>query len=191
MAHVRARDLVGQRYFRLVIAERFPNHGHSTKWKAICDCGTEIEILGCNWGKKIKSCGCLQKETKNDPKPDTARPSGEAARRQIVNSYVGNARSRAIEFNLTYEQVTILFQGNCHYCGSAPSSVRKGRFGYGDYIYNGIDRIDSSLSYNWNNVVSCCWRCNRAKSNSSYEQFMTWIAGLTAYRVQHHPAAAE
>jgi hypothetical protein len=204
MSHLRARNLVGQRHFRLVVIERLPNHSHSTEWKARCDCGTEITILGCNWGKKIKSCGCLQKETKNDPKPHQALPDGEAARRQVINTYIGNARSRNLKFDLPDDLITLLFKGDCFYCGASPSFVRKGRFGYGDFIYNGIDRIDSSGDYKPNNVVSCCFTCNRAKGEMSIKEFKNWInqvSNLLAHQketvsdvvktwLKDHPAAA-
>lgn len=42
----------------------------------------------------------------------------------------------------------------CHYCAEIVSGA-----GYG------IDRLDSRKGYTPRNCVSCCWRCNRVKSD--------------------------
>ena len=54
----------------------------------------------------------------------------------------------------------------------------------GHEAYSGIDRIDSSVGYEPNNVVSCCKICNYAKSNLTKDDFINW-----AIRVAEHSKA--
>ena len=48
----------------------------------------------------------------------------------------------------------------------------------------GKERIDSSVGYEPNNVVSCCKICNHAKSNLTKDDFINW-----AIRVAEHSKA--
>ena len=53
----------------------------------------------------------------------------------------------------------------------------------GDYIYNGLDRIDPSKGYELTNIVTCCENCNRLKSDLvSYEEFIEFIKILKLKR---------
>lgn len=56
-----------------------------------------------------------------------------------------------------------LTQGACHYCGVEPSP------------HNGIDKVDPTLGYVDGNMVSCCWICNRAKGNLTYDEFKAYM----------------
>ena len=58
-------DLTGQRFGRLTVMERAENakDGHA-RWLCKCDCGGEIIVVrGDLRDGKVKSCGCLRKET--------------------------------------------------------------------------------------------------------------------------------
>ena len=57
-------DLVGQRFYRLIVLERdMTKIGKAAYWICKCDCGTIKSIRGDSLRNgKIKSCGCLQKE---------------------------------------------------------------------------------------------------------------------------------
>jgi hypothetical protein len=45
----------------------------------------------------------------------------------------------------------------------------------GDFIYNGLDRVDSMKGHTPDNVVPCCYRCNCAKNNMSFNDFISHI----------------
>jgi len=68
-----------------------------------------------------------------------------------------------------------LTQGNCFYCGNPPSQKVSPRGCYGSYIYNGIDRKLSSEGYTITNSLSCCFECNKTKSNTPYPIFIEWL----------------
>lgn len=57
-------DLTGQRFGRLTVIEKVPNHGKHVAWKCLCDCGRFIETTTSNLRGKhhTQSCGCLQRE---------------------------------------------------------------------------------------------------------------------------------
>jgi 5-methylcytosine-specific restriction endonuclease McrA len=68
-----------------------------------------------------------------------------------------------------------LCESDCHYCGAHPSNVKKIKSGNGEFIYNGIDRINSSGPYSILNCVTCCEQCNKAKLDYSVKEFKDWI----------------
>jgi len=74
-------------------------------------------------------------------------------------AYRDGAKKRNMEFNLTLEEFSSYWQLDCNYCGSSIATI-------------GLDRIDSSIGYNINNIVPCCSRCNEMKMDSSTEAWM-------------------
>jgi hypothetical protein len=64
---------------------------------------------------------------------------------------------------------------DCYYCGVTPSQVVRRNDLNGEFVYNGIDRLDNSIGYTKANSVSCCWRCNRAKFNDDLKDFKEWV----------------
>jgi 5-methylcytosine-specific restriction endonuclease McrA len=84
-----------------------------------------------------------------------ARPEVKArlgSPKSKYNIYRLSAKNRGIEFTLTFEQFLSFYQKPCYYCGDPIETVR-------------LDRVDNSKGYILNNVVSCCWECNKLKSD--------------------------
>lgn len=151
-------------------------------WLCQCKCGKQKIIRASKLhSKDTRSCGGVRCKIQT-PKSRKLL-SGEAAKNKVISNYRIHARTRCFEFLLTHDEILLLFKNNCFYCGSEPSSVstikmRKLKFDvpeYGDFIYNGIDRIDNSKGYTTDNVVSCCGECNRMKSNQTILEFMNRI----------------
>ncbi len=116
-------------------------------------------------------------------------PPGEEGFRLLNRIYKSNAKKKKREFTLTPEEFKSLTQANCHYCNVKPNrlisnhnikieSVRS----RGGYVYNGIDRKDSSKGYTPENSLPCCHQCNTAKMDMSYEEFMCFIERLVSFR---------
>lgn len=84
------------------------------------------------------------------------------------------AKRRNIEFELSYNHVRYLSSCNCSYCGKRPSvkAVQNRKF-LG--LYTGIDRINNSIGYIQDNVVSCCPTCNYAKWEMSVSDFISQV----------------
>lgn len=67
-----------------------------------------------------------------------------------IDETVKKARTRGIAYSLPLELAETLVRSRCAYCGG------------GDEV-NGLDRMDSSKSYEVGNVVAACATCNMAK----------------------------
>ena len=126
---------------------------------------------------KTKSCGCLRKENANKLQ------KGIASFNVLYSTYQRNANKRDINFNLTKDTFKNIVTQNCFYCGAEPSNVIKNKYN-GDYIYNGIDRVDSSGGYFINNVVPCCSLCNQFKWSQGAEDFLTWVEQVYNHSVK-------
>jgi len=148
--------------------------GNNTKWMRNCYLKT----------KKATSCGCSTHDSskwesigpKNMP---WQLPEGESAFNNLYHSYKVSAERRGYSFNLSQKQFRKLTKELCFYCGIEPHKIIKGQGKTsGDYIYNGIDRIDNNKGYTKNNVVSCCFNCNSAKRELSQEDFFILISNI-------------
>ena len=67
-------------------------------------------------------------------------------------TYKGSAKTRAISFDLTFDEFLVYWGADCSYCGKAIATI-------------GIDRIDSNIGYAVGNCVPCCTVCNMMKSD--------------------------
>lgn len=73
------------------------------------------------------------------------------------------ARNIAVDLNVDYYRQ--LLELGCMYCGE--SLVDKS--GYG------LDRLDNTRGYVFDNVTPCCGLCNRAKGTMSSSDFVSWV----------------
>lgn len=172
-------NLIGKRFGRLEVIKREDNdRGGHTRWLCKCDCGNEKIIYGVSLRKgHTISCGCWQRESRY-------LPFEEASKNALYKRYKDNAKNRNILFELSKEEFLKLAKENCFYCGKKPSNIFKNIHNNGNYIYNGIDRINSFDGYVKDNVVSCCSRCNHAKSDGDIKDFLEWIDRVYEYRHQ-------
>ena len=117
----------------------------------------------------------LSQETKdkigaaNRKKQRKVRP--DSAFQKVLHGYRARCKKKNIVWGLTDEQARVLTDGNCHYCGAAPSLISKTELGQ-QYVWNGIDRIDSTDGYTEPNSVPCCSYCNVMKSTKTKEAFL-------------------
>lgn len=181
-------DITGERFGRLV-AKRYLriNSRYHAVWLWQCDCGTEFE----DWGGKIRigqkqSCGCLGKETRASNGRAHDKTGMGSAMNEVLREYKRGAISRGHSWDLEDLWFFAMVLGDCFYCGSAPSRVRRVGDGkrnvYESEPVNGVDRLDNRLGYTVENSVTCCQVCNRAKGAMPLEEFEDWISCLTQYR---------
>jgi hypothetical protein len=88
---------------------------------------------------------------------------GESTKNTLLHYYKKRCKGRNIEFNLNNEYFFALTSEPCFYCGKEPNRVIKSKSGNGDYIYNGIDRLNPKRGYIFGNCITCCAECNTAK----------------------------
>ena len=170
----RAIDITNRRFGRLTAIKPLNKRkGRRVLWECICDCGNKHEIASSKLTDgHVKSCGCLRKE------PRRILPETVAAFNMVINSYKQRCKKKNINWGLSDREAKYLFISGCYYCSSGPKNIQKGIVG--DFVYNGIDRINSSKGYEIDNVVPCCKRCNVAKSDMSVNEFL--LHNLKIYR---------
>jgi len=78
------------------------------------------------------------------------------------HQYLKMAKKRNRTFTLTKEDCKDYFNTNCYYCGEEYKGLR-------------MDRIDSSIGYEKNNIRPCCWSCNFMKNELSESDFYKQI----------------
>ena len=169
----KAIDEKGNRYERLTVIRRVGSDKHKrATWLCKCDCGNEVTVVSGNLHSgNTKSCGCLHREL-------VSLPLGVAAFNQLVLLMKSHARDRGYVWQLTDEQVVHLTKQSCHYCGAEPAQVKTLPRGNGDYIYNGLDRVDNAEGYTIDNVVPCCGKCNVMKRAMTVEEFKTQVSSI-------------
>lgn len=77
----------------------------------------------------------------------------------LYERYRSSAIRRGIEFNLSGSEFMKLWGLPCSYCGASIKTI-------------GIDRVDSDIGYNPENIVSCCGCCNLMKRSMSKDDFI-------------------
>jgi len=158
---VRRLDLIGQTFSELTVVDFVEMRKEKSYWNCICSCGKKIIVSGAALKSgNTKSCGCINLN------PD-------AAFNLAIDGYKRGAENRGISFEITKDEFREITQKDCFYCGESPKRIRKGALG--DYVYNGIDRVDSSKGYVIENVVPCCGNCNFAKKLNTVSEFVSWV----------------
>ena len=181
-------DITNERFGKL-LAIQYVGKDEKSKdkyrlWLCQCDCGQQKIVRYRDLVRKhTTSCGCIAHEGLiggGHNKLDY----GEARFNDLYLLYRRSASSRKLEFTLSRERFRALTKGDCFYCGLPPSQVisaGKSQQVNGEYIYNGIDRIDNILGYIEGNVRSCCKQCNIAKGILSEQEFLAWLYRAAAY----------
>jgi len=190
-------DLTGQKFERLSVIK----YSHTVKprgnafYLCLCECGNKIEVQsGHLKSGHTKSCGCFQQEkTKINSINNTWGRKYDNP--QIISSkFIWKI---SYSDGCSYEKFMILSQQPCYYCGILPSNnfnkyinkdgkltnseVKRFWAEQAYFTYNGLDRIDSSKDHSEDNIVPCCFRCNRAKDDMSIEEFKEWIIRISNF----------
>ena len=168
-------DMTGKVINRLTVLRFQEKRDGRAYWLCKCSCGNETIINGTQLRRNPpQSCGCYRLEIQR-------LPSGESNFNRLLRVYKRSAEQRQLEFSLTEQEVRKIFSQNCFYCGTEPSNGKPPQKYYGEFLYNGIDRVDNSLGYLTHNVVPCCKQCNRMKNTLTREKFLTHIKKIYSY----------
>jgi hypothetical protein len=151
------------------------------KVKVRCKCGKEWEAqVGNIMNGTTVCCGKYPCRTYKNLYQDKRDP--EVGYRSLFYTYKRHASERNLEFHLTYEEFKNLLQQKCHYCDTPPSQIyRITKPGTDEVrtgvpiLYNGIDRIDSSVGYTLDNTLTACKHCNKGKMEQTYDQFLQMV----------------
>lgn len=91
--------------------------------------------------------------------------SGRIEKKKRYSSLLNSAKKRKISVNITKYEYDSIIETGCAYCGDSLCD-NKG---------SGLDRVDPSKGYNFENVVGCCKICNIAKHTMMPDEFFLWI----------------
>jgi len=175
------RDLSGIRFGKLVVINKSRSTGETTIWNCQCDCGNTIEIRRGNLiSTATNSCGCIkvgQKGFAVDVRLENV----------VWNMFIQRCKFKKFIFELTKEEMMKLVIQPCFYCGLESSNKVKRK--YGEFQYNGLDRIDNSVGYAKNNILVSCRHCNALKMDVlSVEETVKVIELLKTIRgIDHSP----
>ena len=147
-----------------------------------CECGQELDVNISSLKDGQVSCGCFRKEQvkighekqRGKPRPNVQKPNGYSILHSSFLTYKNAAKQRGITFKLSENQFEEITAKNCYYCNSEPVEKKKKRE-FTSRKLNGIDRIDSSIGYEFNNCVPCCKKCNYIKHIMSYDEMINHI----------------
>ena len=190
-------DRTGIRYGRLlVIALRGKDHRGKYVWACKCDCGNEKDVVGDNLSSgKSKSCGCLKSEFLSK----SGNQFGEYKNREFAilkhqynmiekrQKYLKKRNKTPNEDLISFESYCDIVKKKCSYCGCEPNRKIKDRLNHNKLMsdtvvtISGVDRVDSNKGYIEGNCVSCCFECNRSKSDMSKKDFLNLIKRIYLY----------
>lgn len=171
------KEMTGQKFGQLTVIKRTGiDTGGNVTWLCKCACGNKAVVLGTNLRSGgTRSCGC-----------SSSLPKGMASFNQIFSCMKYGAKRRGYQWQLTKEQVQMLTQKSCYYCGIEPNQGNYSSARNGVYLYNGLDRIDNNRGYLITNVVPCCGTCNAAKGIKTTEEFKLWLRKAYEHFAKDH-----
>lgn len=173
-------NLKGLKFGKLTVIERFDK-----KWKCVCDCGNIIFTSAYLLNKKqTTSCGCFRKlRVKEANSYSLKEECVLSSAREVFLQYKLSKKYKDLSFKDFFKKS----QMACFYCGkfgyntynvfiSRAKNIKKYASEFskknGDFIYNGLDRIDNCIGYTENNTVPCCRICNFFKSDRKITDFL-------------------
>lgn len=197
----KSQDAVGQKFGKLIVIKllQFDKNGQR-KVLCICECGNDkIASLPKLKNGNTKSCGCLRtanalnqlnKACELNPKIKGKSDPRIATAKIVFRRYSDG--------DLSFDDFLQLSQCDCYYCGLKPSNTsnyyitndsKNNKYSndrkiLGYFTYNGLDRVDNNQLHNKNNVVPCCYYCNRAKLDRTKEDFFKWVQLVHALHIQ-------
>jgi hypothetical protein len=192
-ASIRLTGVIGLKYGRLTAIKDLGlrNYGKSNRTFFLfgCDCGSQVELpLKQVASMKTRSCGCLIYEDRIN-----------STNRYVYKSIKSGAKSRGLDFEISYNDFLSISSKECFYCGQIDKRNKWAYVGSSsnssfvesvtnrklyDSMINGLDRLDSSFGYTMDNIVSCCGTCNRAKMDLKLDDFLSHIKKIYKWRIE-------
>jgi len=77
----------------------------------------------------------------------------------IHSKYKSSAKKRGYVYMLTLDDLKLYYKKPCYYCNGNVNTVS-------------LDRVDNTKGYLFNNIVSCCIKCNIMKHTQTQEEFI-------------------
>lgn len=130
---MKSKNLVGQRFGRLVVLER-TRHNGKVAWKCQCDCGNKSVVTTYCLTHKTISCGCYRYEKWKESQDKISRDAEEKKKIDLLGKRLGKLLVKS------YNSSTDKYICECT-CGSVVSRAR------------------STLLYGGRRNIHCCDKC--------------------------------
>jgi hypothetical protein len=168
----KAAALIGEVFGKLTAVQVAKGEWTSRGIRLLCKCacGREVNVPATALRAGVRvSCGCVV---------PGKLPEHTGAVNELFHALKKNAATRGLEVGITREEFDALIRKPCVYCGST------GRCNYRNtgLFWNGIDRVDSSVGYHPQNVVTCCKHCNYAKRLMTRDEFLGWVKQVATHQ---------
>lgn len=187
--HFNVIDLAGKKFGKLSVIRRVRvrTGAGGIRWECICDCGKKHITSGASIRQgRSKSCGCSQLVP-----PNKLEDRSLAIWQYLYSStIIRRSKKREWKCDISFVVFKELSQQVCFYCGLVPSNIAADRFNSkkngrltskATVRYSGLDRVDSSRGYLFDNVVPCCKYCNGAKNVMTRDEFLQFIKRVYEY----------
>lgn len=151
-------DIYGD--LQIISTERVNKH---KMYNCRCKCGRIVTSTSAYLfaGRKKRCLNCGKEEM-------WKRLGKKTPIQKSYREYKCGARKRGLEFNLTFDEFSLIVRKNCNYCDAPPKLTTHAK--QIDNL-NGIDRVDNKRGYTIDNSVPCCRACNQLKSNIGLDVF--------------------
>ena len=102
--------------------------------------------------------------------------------KRVFEQYRFDAKSRDLLFEVSFEHFIKYLKEPCYYCGDKETcTYTDPRHKERKFKYNGIDRMDNTKGYIYDNLLPCCGLCNWMKKGLTVEVFV-----LHLYKILHN-----
>lgn len=178
-------------YIEIVDINKVDNQ-HRKYFNCRCVCGKTF-IRRHDAFRTDSSCGCKRIEYLKSEKhrnhvslmtkkamEKIKLPQDEYTFNQVYSSYRSDAKRKKRVFELSPDIFRSIIIQNCFYCGSEPKLCFQ-RNKSDTFKCNGVDRVDSSKGYVFENCVPCCKTCNIMKSNLDSQKFIDHISKILKF----------
>ena len=104
--------------------------------------------------------------------------------KRIFEQYRSDAKFRKLPFAVSFDHFIKYLSQPCYYCGEKETcTYTDPRNKERKLKYNGIDRMDNSKGYVYENLLPCCRVCNWMKKGMTLEDFLLHMYKIFRNRV--------
>lgn len=130
---------------------------------------SDIKNYGKKYHEKNKEIIKLkQKEYREKNKEVRKKTIDKSNYKRAYKIAKWHSTKRGHEMLITEQQYNECRSKPCAYCGNL--------------YFNGVDRVDSNITYTIDNIVSCCTHCNIIKMDYSVIEFLEHVYKISNYQ---------
>lgn len=147
-------------------------------WKALCECGTIVEVLAKRVvAGRVRSCEKCKKSHKLEHERKIQKMRIRSTLDRLYVRDLRKAVDSGIEWTLTPEIYKELSRRNCIYCNAEPTTGKRHK----STKLNKLCRMNTTGRWSPENTAPICSVCDEWKGTSNSEDFVRRILSTSAY----------